>query len=309
MKRVWPAWLFVFLGAFFLSTAGVAKFWAPHAAERIPLNSYERTYLTGSADLLDPATGTTNKVPVKITNITQVDDKLSDSKVVVFVTSTCVNKDVDNPPDCLPKSDSRVISDTKLNFAADRHTAQTIDDSKYVIDNPPVAGLVNKWPFYPKQQAYEVWDDTSKQATQADFVGTTIVNGLKCNQYHQVITGATIDLGHKIKADYSLDETYTIDAVTGKIINQQIHDVRKLKDGGQTALDLTAQYTQDTINANVDDAKSGGKQLKLITKTLPVVGLVAGVLCLVAGILILLRRRKANEDETRPTVVDAGVGS
>ncbi len=309
MKRVWPAWVFLFLGAFFLSTAGVAKFWAPHAAERIPLNSYQRTYLTGSADLLDPTTGKTDKVPVKITNITQVDDKLSDSKVVVFVTSTCVNKDIDNPPDCLPKSDSRVISDTKLNFPADRHTAEAIDAPKYVANTPPVAGLVNKWPFYPKQQSYDVWDDTSKQATQADFVGTATVNGLKCNQYHQVITGATIDLGHKIKADYSLDETYTIDAVTGKIINQQLHDVRKLKDGGETALDLTAQYTQDTINANVDEARSGGKQLKLITKTLPVVGLVAGVLCVIAGILLLLRRRQGKGNEARPSAANASAAS
>jgi hypothetical protein len=308
MKRVWPAWLLLFLGAFFLTTAGVAKIWAPHAAERIPLNTYQRTYLTGSAELLDPTTGKTNQVPVRITNITQVDDDLSDSKVVVFVTSTCVNKDIDNPADCLPKSDDRVISDTKLNFAADRHTAEAIDDPKYVTNTPPVEGLVNKWPFHPEQKTYDVWDDTSKRAAPADFVGTTTVQGVKCNQYHQVISDVTIDLGHRIKALYSLDETYTIDAVTGKIINQQLHDVRKLKDGGQTALDLTAQYTQDTISSNVDDAKSGAKQLKLITQTLPLVTLVAGLLCVAGGILLLLRRRKSKPEQTRSTPAHASVG-
>src|SRR5437868_1298764 len=101
MKRVWPAWVLLFLGAFFLVTAGVGKFWAPDAMERIPLNSYQRTYLTGPADVLDPTTGKTNPEQVKITNITQVDHNKSDATVVLFVTSTCVNKDVDDPADCL----------------------------------------------------------------------------------------------------------------------------------------------------------------------------------------------------------------
>ena len=127
MKKVWPAWLFLFLGAFFLTTAGVAQFWAKDAAERTPLDSYQVTLLTGTAHLLDPATGKTSTTPVKIANITQVDGGLSTGNVIAFVTSTCVNKDVGDPPNCLPKSDARMISDTKLNYAADRHTAEAID--------------------------------------------------------------------------------------------------------------------------------------------------------------------------------------
>ena len=304
MKKVWPAWLFLFLGAFFLVTAGVAQFWAKNAAERTPLDSYQRTVLTGNADLLDPKTGVASPTPVRITNITQIDGGLSDDDVIVFVTATCVNKDVDNPAACLPvppaKTDPRMISDTKLNFAADRVTAEAIDDPKYVTNTPPVEGLVNKWPFHPKQQSYDVWDDTSKQATPADFVGTTTVDGLKCNQYHQVITNAPIDLGNDIAGIYNLDETYTIDAVTGKIINQEIHDVRTVKDGGDTALDLTAQYTDATIASNVDDAKAGGKQLTLITKVLPIAGLVAGLLCVAVGILLLRRGRKRDAEAPAP---------
>jgi hypothetical protein len=296
MKKVWPAWLFLFLGAFFLTTAGVAQFWAKDAAERTPLDSYQVTRLTGTAQLLDPATGKTSQTPVSIANITQVDGGLSDGKVIVFVTSTCVNKAVDDPPDCLPQSDKRMISDTKLNYAADRHTAEAIDPFGDLANTPPVEGLTNKWPFHNGAQTYNVWDDTSKQATAAEYVGTTTVDGLKCNQYHQVITNAPIDLGNDIQGIYSLDETYTIDQVTGKIINQQIHDVRTVKDGGDTALDLTAQYTDDTINENVDFAKSAGKQLTLVTEVLPIAGLVAGLLCLAVGVLLLMRRRKGGTE-------------
>lgn len=297
MKKVWPAWLFLFLGAFFLTTAGVAQFWAKDAAERTPLDSNQRTFLTGTADLLDPATGKTSHNQVRITNITQVDGGLSDGDVIVFVTSTCVNKDVADPPDCLPQSDKRMISDTKLNYAADRHTAEAIDPFGDLANTPPVEGLTNKWPFHNTEQSYDVWDDTSKQATPAEFVGTTTVDGLKCNQYHQVITDAPIDLGNDIQGIYSLDETYTIDQVTGKIINQEIHDVRTLKDGGDTALDLTVQYTDETIADNVDFAKSAGQQLTLVTEVLPIAGLIAGLLCLAVGILLLRRRSKGDGTE------------
>ena len=207
---------------------------------------------------------------------------------------------MDNPADCLPKSDPRMISDTKLNFAADRHTAEAIDDPKYVTNTPPVQGLVNKWPFYPKAQTYKVWDDVSKQATDATYVGTTKVQGLECKQYHQVITDQPIDLGNNIDGIYNLDEIYTIDAVTGKIINQQLHDKRTVKNGGDTAIDLTAAYTDATIKSNVDDAKTGGAQLKLFTKILPIVGLVVGLICLVAGVLLLLRHRRRRDTPSEP---------
>jgi len=307
MRRVWPAWLFLGLGAFFLTTAAIAQFWAKDAAERIPLDSYQRTYLTGTADKLDPATGKTSHLPVKITNITQVDDKLSDADIVVFVTSTCVNEDVDDPADCLSQKDPRMISVSKLNYASDRHTAMAVDDPKYVTNDPPVEGLTNKWPFWPEKKSYPVWDDTSKQATPADYIGEVTVQGLKCYQYRQVITDTPIDLGNDIQGIYSLDETYTIDAVTGKIINQKLHDVRTLKDGGATALDLSAEYTPGTIKDNVDYAKSAGTQLKLVTKVLPVLGLVLGLICLAIGIPWLIAAHRANrrQDDT-PASTPAG---
>jgi hypothetical protein len=291
MKKVWPAWLLLFLGAFLLTTAGVSKFWGGHAAERTPINSYQRTYLTGTADKLDPKTGkVAHDIPVKITNITQIDPTKSDGDTVVFVTSTCVNVDTGNPPDCLPKSDKRMISDTQSNWAADRRTALAVSDPA-VTNAIPVQGLTNKWPFNAEPKTYPVWDDVSKTAPPAEYVKNVTVQGVNCRQYHQVITKTPINLGHGIKGLYSLDETYTIDQRTGKIIDQKLHDVRTLKDGGDTALDLHAEYTAQTISDNVKTAKDGAAQLKLIETTLPLVGLVVGLICLLVGAALLLLRR------------------
>jgi hypothetical protein len=301
MKKVWPAWLLLFLGAFLLTTAGVAKFWGAHAAERTPLDSYQRTYLTGSADKLDPATNKVNHSPVKITNITQIDPNRSDSNVIVFVTSTCVNVDTGNPPDCLPKTDPRMITDSQSNFATDRRTAEAVDNAKYVTTQVPVTGLVNKWPFNPQPKTYAVWDAVTQTSPPAEYAGTTTVQGIKVLQYHQVISNAPIGLGNGIKGVYNLDETYTIDARTGKIIDQQLHDVRTLKAGGATALDLSAEYTPQTIADNVKTAKDGAAQLKLIGTILPLVGLVVGLLCLLVGLGLLLMRRRSSPSSARPS--------
>jgi hypothetical protein len=309
MKRVWPAWLFLFLGAFFLVTAGVAQFWAKGAAERTPLNSYQRTYLTGTADVLDPSTGKTNHDQVKITNITQVDHGKSTSDAVVFVTSTCVNVDTGDPADCLPKSDPRMISVSQLNFVADRTTALAFDDPKILETPVPVSGLVNKWPFHAEKKTYPVWDDVTKTSPPGDYAGETTIDGLKVYQYHQVITDAPIDLGNDIQGIYNLDETYSIDPVTGKIIDQQVHDVRTLKDGGDTALDLTAEYTPETIQSNVDDAKAGARQLTLITKVLPIVGLVLGLICVALGIFLLRRSRRNSAESTEAPASHAATPS
>ena len=159
MKRSWLSLLLLFLGAFLLTVGAVSRFWAADAAERTPLDSYNRTYLTGEADKLDPATGEVPHFPVKITNITQVDADRSTDDVVVFVTSTCVNQDVDDPPDCLTDEDPRMISVSQSNFATDRHTAEAVNDPKYVENDPPISGLVNKWPFNTEKKDYRDWDD------------------------------------------------------------------------------------------------------------------------------------------------------
>ena len=185
-----------------------------------------------------------------------------------------------------------MISVTQLNFAADRTPPSPSTTRRSSSTRRRCRAWSTSGRSTPRRRPTTVWDDVTKTSPPADYVGETTIDGLKGYQYHQVITDAPIDLGNNIQGIYNLDETYSIDPVTGKIINQEVHDVRTLKDGGATALDLTAEYTDDTINANVDDAKAGGKQLTLITKVLPIVGLVVGLICLALGVFLLLRRSR-----------------
>ena len=108
--RKWAALLLIFLGAFLVVTAGVAKFWGEDAAERTPLDVNTYTYLTGEADKLNPATGELEHVPVAYQSLTQADPDKSDGDVVAFVNTKCVNIDRDDPPPCLPDTDDRLIT-------------------------------------------------------------------------------------------------------------------------------------------------------------------------------------------------------
>jgi hypothetical protein len=291
----------LFLGAFLLTVGVVSRLWATGAAERTPLNSYNRTYLTGEADKLDPATGEVEHFPVKITNITQVDPDRSDDDVVVFVTSTCVNRDEGDPDDCLTDDDPRMVTVSQSSFATDRHTGVADNDPKYVETGVTMSGLVNKWPFHTEKKDYAIWDDLTASAVPATYVGVTHIQGLEVYQFDATITDAPIDLGNEIAGIYNLQESWWVDPRTGKIVDQQLHDVRTLADGGATALDLTARYTAETLDTNVDDTKTSHRLLSIISTVIPLVGVVMGLLFLAVGLLLPRRSGGGTSTTSKPS--------
>ena len=265
MKRVWPAWLFLFLGAFFLVTAGIAQFWATDAAERTPLNSYQRTYLTGTADVLDPTTGKTNHDQVKITNITQVDDEKSTGERR-RVRDLHLREQRHRRPRRLPAevgpADDQCHPAQLRRRPAHRRGLRRPEVSS--SPRVPVSGLVNKWPFHAEKKSYDVWDDvTQDRRRRPTYVGeTTMRRPEGATSTTRSSPTPPIDLGNDIQGIYNLDETYSIDPVTGKIIDQQVHDVRTLKDGGATALDLTARvHARDHHSPTSTTPRPAAKQL------------------------------------------------
>ena len=77
-----------------------------------------------------------------------------------------------------------------------------------------------------------------------------------------------------------------VDALTGSILKQSEHQTRSMASSGQTVLDLTFAFTPDTVAKNVEDAKANASKLNLLTSTVPLVGLVGGVLALFGGFVL-----------------------
>ena len=292
--RKWAALLLIFLGAFLVVTAGVAKFWGQDAAERTPLDVNTYTYLTGEADKLNPATGELEHVPVAYQSLTQADPDKSDGDVVAFVNTKCVNIDRDDPPPCLEDDDDRLITNTIDTFATDRHTALSVNDSKYLAEDAvPHEGLVNKWPFNAEKKTYPYWDGTLDKAVNAEYVGTRDIDGLETYQYDLTVPETEVaEVVEGTPGTYSTAQKTWVDPKTGSIIDQEGGQILKLEDGS-TILDISVSYTDDTVQTNVDDAKSNGKSLTMIGTIVPIVGLVLGLIFLAVGGLIIRGSRSS----------------
>ena len=294
VKRMLSGWVLLLLGAFLITAAILAQFWAPARAERVPMDVNSTTYLSGTVDKLNALTGQVEHNPVKVTSLTLVDPKKSDHKVAVWVSSTCVNIDKDNPPDCLPGTDERVVTDTVEVFATDRHTGLAVNDPKYVNSSVKYAGLVNKFPFNTERKDYSMWDGTKGGTALAKYVDTETMGGVKVYRFDTQISDAPIQIAEGVDGIYNLTKSVWVEPKTGAIIDQKQHDVRTLANG-DPALDMTIRFTPKTVSGYIQDAKDNIAQLKLTEQTVPLLGYILGGVALIAGgaLVIGARRRDA----------------
>lgn len=289
MRKI-VTWVLLGAGAFLLVAAGLAKFWAPGQVERTPLDVNTTTHLDGTAVKL----GESNTV--KATSRTAVDSKKSDSRVVVFVNTTCLVTTA-SPTDCGRKgtgknADPNVVSISTDVFATNRHTGQSVNDSKYLPSGTePKEGLVNKWPFNVEQKTYSYWDDVMGKAVPAKYAGEEFVHGLKTYRFEIELSDEPAEVVSGVQGTYSQDKKIWVEPKSGSIVDQRQHEVRKLSDGG-TALDLELAFTADQVKTSVEDAEDNRSQLRLVEDLIPLVGLILGVVLLLAGILSLLAARR-----------------
>ena len=284
-------WVLLALGTFLIAIGLMAALWAPGQVKRTPLDTDSVTRLSGNADKLNPATGEVENIDVQATSITKADSKLSDDNVVVFVNSTCLVIDDGSGelPDCVDADDpeKRLVTASTDVFATDRSDAMSVNGSSYL---PPSAeekeGLVNKWPFDAEKKTYPYWDGLLGAPVDATYDGTETLDGLETYRYHILVEEASTEVIEGIDGVYSQDKYIWIDPITGSIINQTQQEVRELEDGSPL-LDLELAFTDDQVSANAADAEDNGSTLGLLTRTVPLIGLIGGVLALLVGVFLV----------------------
>jgi hypothetical protein len=280
------------LAGFLLTTAVLTLVYVPGAVEKTPLDTDTVTRLGGDAAVLpvgDPGA-------VKAISHTVSDGEASDATVVVFDTFSCLMRDVAGSPDCTEDDGegSPLVTAGTDRFATDRHTAEAVDDVRYVgTAAVPHQGLVNKWPFNPEQKTYAYWDGLLGRTVDAAFSGEEAIDGLATYKYQVSVQEEPAEVAGGVSGVYSTDKTLWIDTVTGSIIDQKEHQVRALDDG-TTVLDVNLGFTPDTVSANVDDAKANGSQLSLVRAAPWVLGLL-GLLALVGGAFLALAGRRSEQ--------------
>ena len=300
MRKV-IGYVFVLVGAFALVAAAVAGFWAKDAVAKTPLDVDSHTVLEGTAS--GALAKSETPVPVRYVNNTKADPKASDDDTVVMIEQACIVVQKDNPPECPdPKDDERAVSVSETAFALDRKNAEPVkDQAAYVGEDRVVDGItgfVSKFPFGTERHDYEYWDDMLGKSVIATYVDDAEVRGVKTYQFEVSVpaTDAVLSKGDTDSTDddtrgtYAATQTIFVEPTTGQYIDQS--GTQKMVAGETTLLDIEVSYSDETVAKNAEDAKANVKKLTLIGSWLPVGGLVAGIVFLLAGLWLVLSGRK-----------------
>ncbi len=283
------------LAAFLITAALLVLLWVPGQVMKTPLDVDSTTRLTGEATALPTGGGS----PVKAVSRTVADGSASDGSVIVFDTFSCLIKDPDGTaPDCVDDQDpgSRLVTAGTDRFATDRTTALAVNDEKYVgVGAEPHEGLINKFPFEVEQKTYPFWDGLVGRAVDATFQGEEEIDGLAVYKFNISLVDEPAEISSGISGTYSDDKTMWVDKGTGSIIDQSEKQIRRL-DNGTAVLDLEMSFTDETVAANVEDAKANNSQLSLVSAAPPILG-VLGLLALVGGLFLTFAGRKDTTDD------------
>jgi len=288
------SYVLIGIGVFGLLLAAGLRFYAPSRAEKTPLNLNITLVSTGPATIFNAATGQSDQLNLVATRLVKTDSAKSNSDVTVVQETLCVMRDVDDPPQCGDNPrDPRIVDISTDRVAADRKTAESVNDSKYhenVNGDTSVkhVGLSYKWPFHAKKQTYKFFDPISKQAPDARFIGTEKIGGLNLYKYQADINNVDlpVDNAQKIPGKYSDTRIVWVDPVTGVIVKGTEHQVRTFADGAPAA-DITLTFNKTAVDYQLKQAKDGRNKINLLTVWLPLIALVLGIVFLVAGVLVL----------------------
>lgn len=288
------SWVLLFLGAFLLVAAVIGAVWAPGQVKKTPLDVDSVTRLSGTATYIG------EPYDVRVTSFTKTDAEASDDEVAVFITNTCLVKDVPDTPDCGEggtgeNADPNVINIGDDMFATDRETAEAVDQEGYLPDDVVQhEGVINKWPFDSEKRDYVYWDGILERGVPATYQGVRQIDGLDTYEYNINVVEEPATVSGTIEGFYSQDKTIWIDPVTGAIIDQEQSELRTDEEGN-TLLDLDVSFTDEQVETNVDDAEENGASLELITSTVPLVGFIGGPILIIIGLLLARGGRSRKE--------------
>lgn len=313
MQRI-VGFVLIGLGAFFLVLAPMARFVIYPGVAKAPIDVYSEgtSYGPGSTVLSignllageDPEVQT----DIESTRTTRGDVEASTGDLAVY---DSFSNTTNSEGETLTASVERVGFD-RFTGEADPEFESTVDTG----DGPePVAyeGQVFKMPFDAEQTDYPWWDGSIQQATPMVFDAVEDIDGLRTYKYVQTIEPTKIadlavpgSVAGSDEDEVTLDRIYSnvrtiwIEPNTGAVIKGQEEQDSYAELDGERLFTITQAdvgYSDEAIQANVDEYGPLGSQLNLIKNIVPVWGAIAGVVLLLVGGLLVWFARDEREFE------------
>jgi uncharacterized membrane protein len=296
----------VFIGFFLVFFALLLRFYAYPRLQKAPLNQYSQPVATGTGTYFDPAQS--KEITGQLQNVRTVrgEPRAGNSKTAVW-DMFLETKDV---------ATGGVIDAVQERIALDRVSAVS---RNCCGETPRHEGLTLKFPFNTRKTTYSFWDSAAQRAFPATFVDEEVIRSLKVYRFEQHFSGIPLQTVQVSGAQagqpgqtlvpatlsYANDRTLWVEPRTGIIVKGSENQTRLLQtaDGHTVVTGFRGELVWDdaTVRKMSDDAKNAASQLKMIQTTLPVGGLVIGVVLIVLGVVVAARRSSSPADDNPPT--------
>lgn len=313
------------LGVFFIALALLSRFFIPAQSLKFPLNQFTKTILRASnASYFSPKFVTEESgVTVQATTTTKGDvaaaKSIGSSKVAVWQTYTAVEDLTHRLPIDIPAQGN--------SLAFDRKTGVLVPWSGNSVDGKHVdiGGITAQGSLFPlgtKKQDYQVYDTKLLKPVTFHYKGTATTDGVATYVFvadvpsQQVGTeslpGSLVGMSASevtLPEFYGVQETYYVDPVTGVplAVNQNVQQTLK-DDTGTTRLVLLSADLKTTPASIADAVKTdnGGRtKINVLNVIVPIAGGVLGIILLVVGLVLSVRRPEDEEYQDDDEIVGA----
>jgi hypothetical protein len=314
------------LGVFFLVLAALSKFLVPGQSIKFPLNEYSTTNLeAANASYFSPKFITEESgVTLRVTNTTKGDvaaaKTIDSSRVAVWQSYSAMQDITNHTPVSIPAAGNKLAFDRKTG-ALVPWSGNTVAGTHVDVTSNEQGSL---FPLGTKKQDYQVFDSTLKKPVTFHYRGITATSGVAT--YVFVASVPSVQIGTEslpgslvgmtasqvtLPEFYSAQETYFVDPTTGVplSVQQNVHEVLQDNTGATRLVLLNADFqtTPASVAANVSTDNGGATKISLAEVTVPIVGLLLGVMLLIAG--LVLSRSEPEDEEYEDDEQTVGVSA
>lgn len=304
------------LGVFLVVLAALLRFTVVPAVAKAPLSPGEDTGGVTQTDqngvaavLFDPATLTERTdVPLTATRFTRGD-------VPASQTTEALADDLAIYESFLRTEDNTgtVISASTIRVAFNRVTSELSNCCGANFDGQEITfSGINplKFPMFTEAKDYAYFDATLQEAVPITYVGTEELEGLSVYRFEQKIEARQIGT-LEVPGDlvdfplptfvapryYANERVLWVEPVTGAIVKGEERQLQTLRgpDGTDkvTVIDAVVGTSASEVSEGVEYAQSQSSLISLLNNTVPIVGLIVGLIALIIGIVLVAMRPRA----------------
>jgi hypothetical protein len=207
-----------------------------------------------------------------------------------------------------------LVTATTDRVAFDRRTQEAINCCGVSLNGAPArhSGIEYKFPFDAEKKTYQYFDTTLGKASDMTYKGSETVEGVSVYRYEQVIEPTKIaelevpgSLIGRTETSVPVDRYYSnvrrvwVEPTTGVIVKGQEEQLSTLRDDTAedvlTVTDAVLTFDDDTVAEQADTAKENKRLLDILKTLGPLVTGLLGIILVVVGLVIALRR---GDDDT-----------